>query len=72
MKNSSRLYISPEPGVMKFSGKWLKFGGFKNLPEFLRREFNLDSGAFLIEKVNRSGTGVEVLPGKTGSTRFLS
>lgn len=45
------VFIVPEPRHLKFTGRWLTFSGFSNLPEFLRREFNVPVGDWVISIV---------------------
>ena len=55
-----RILIVPEPKKIEFTGRWFKFDGFENLPEFLAREFNIPKGRWRILREDLSGNGVEV------------
>ena len=55
-----RILIVPEPKKIEFTGRWFKFDGFENLPEFLAREFNISKGRWRIVREDLSGNGVEV------------
>lgn len=55
-----RILIVPEPKKIEFTGRWFKFDGFENLPEFLTREFNISKGRWRILREDLSGNGVEV------------
>ena len=59
-----KVLIVPEPRKVKFTGRLLKFDGFKNFPEFLSREFNIPRGGWNIVKVEREGNGVRVREGE--------
>ena len=54
------IQIVPEPRSLKFSGEWFVFKGFRNLPEFVKREFNVPEGEWKITRSEREGTGVKV------------
>lgn len=54
------VFVVPEPKEIRFKGKWLKFDGFKNFPEFLAQEFDVPRGEWSIVKIEGDGTGVEV------------
>ena len=51
------VFIVPEPRHLKFTGRWLTFNGFSNLPEFLRREFNVPVGDWVISIVEGGCSG---------------
>jgi len=55
-----RILIVPEPKKIEFTGRWFRFDGFENLPEFLAREFNISKGRWRIVREDLSGNGVEV------------
>lgn len=42
------VLIVPQPRHMQFSGEWLGFDGFKNLPEHMARDFNIPTGSWEI------------------------
>lgn len=54
------IKIVPQPKVIRFSGKWVEFDGFKNFPEFLANEFSIPKGSWQLEIIQKDGTGVEV------------
>lgn len=55
-----KICVVPEPKKIIFNGKLLKFNGIKNIPEFLRKEFKILKGDFIIERINKKGTGLEI------------
>ncbi|HDJ04490.1 MAG TPA: beta-N-acetylhexosaminidase, partial [Candidatus Bathyarchaeota archaeon] len=57
---AEKILIVPEPKKMEFTGRWFRFDGFENLPEFLSKEFNVPKGRWKIVKDNLAGNGVEV------------
>jgi len=58
------MMIVPEPKMMKVGKKRYSFDGFSNLPAFLKREFEIKSGKWRIEKIDRPGNGVKITDGK--------
>jgi len=57
---AEKILIVPEPKKMEFTGRWFRFDGFENLPDFLSKEFNVPKGRWKIVKDNLAGNGVEV------------
>lgn len=48
-----------------FSGiSGLNFDGIRNLPEFIKKEFRVPSGSFMIERVKNRGAGIEIVDKK--------
>ena len=61
----SRVYVVPEPAVLRFTGRWFSFDGFSNFPEFLTKEFGIPKGSWVVEKSEGPGdAGVEVSQGR--------
>lgn len=44
--------------------EWIEFDGFSNFPEFLMREFQVPKGKWIISKIERKETGLEVEVGE--------
>ncbi len=59
----SQLFLVPDPLKLEFSGKWYKFDGFNNLPDFLAKVYQLKKGSWDIRKIKRDGQGVSVSEG---------
>jgi hexosaminidase len=55
-----KLFLVPEPSGLDFSGKWIKFDGFSNLPPPIENMFGLKKGTWDIKKIKRNGQGVSV------------
>lgn len=60
MGAAEKLYIVPQPKKCSFSGRWLPCDGIRNIPQFLRKEFSIPEGGFVIEEADRKGTGIEI------------
>jgi len=58
------ISLTPEPDELKFTGRWFRFNGFKNFPDFLIREFNLPRGDWIIEKTDGEDNGIRIAEGK--------
>jgi hexosaminidase len=58
-----RVYVVPEPKVLEFDGTWYECVGFQNFPEFLAKEFNVEKGSWIIEKVEGLSTGLSTEKG---------
>lgn len=58
------ISLIPEPDELKFTGRWFRFNGFKNFPDFLIREFNLPRGDWIIEKTDGEDNGIRIAEGK--------
>jgi hypothetical protein len=58
-----RVYVVPEPKVLEFDGTWYECDGFQNFPEFLAKEFNVEKGSWIIEKVEGPSTGLSIEKG---------
>lgn len=58
------IFIVPEPRHLKFTGKWFTFNGLKNFPDFLRQEFKVPFGDWVIIKASDEGTGLKIEDGK--------
>ncbi|MGC9219587.1 MAG: family 20 glycosylhydrolase [Athalassotoga sp.] len=55
-----KVSIVPEPKNIKIGSEVYAFDGFSNFPEFLQREFNIPSGKWHIEKINKNGNGLKI------------
>lgn len=60
MKGEERIRIVPEPMSLDFTGRWFKFDGFREFPEFITKEFNLKRGSWEFKEVKESGIGIRV------------
>ncbi|MCX8170725.1 MAG: beta-N-acetylhexosaminidase [Candidatus Bathyarchaeota archaeon] len=49
------VFIVPEPKRLKFTGKWFTFNGFSNFPVFLKTEFAVPEGDWIISRVEGAG-----------------
>jgi len=58
------ILIVPEPKYLRFTGKWFAFNGFTNFPEFLRSEFNIPKGDWVISESSGEGNGLIIEDGK--------
>ncbi|MGC9217864.1 MAG: beta-N-acetylhexosaminidase [Athalassotoga sp.] len=58
------MMIVPEPKMIKIGKKRYFFDGFSNLPAFLKREFEIKSGKWKIEKIDKAGNGLKITDGK--------
>jgi hexosaminidase len=59
------VLVVPEPRNLKSTGRWFKFNGFSNLPEFLRREFKVPVGDWVISIVEGGcGSSLKIEEGK--------
>ena len=61
--DTNKPVVVPEPKKFEFTGKWFRFDGFKDFPDFLAREFNILKGTWEISKVKGKGTGLRVNDG---------
>lgn len=55
------ISIVPEPESLEFTGRWFDFNGFKNLPEFLTKEFNIKRGDWVIKRLNLDNKVTKIL-----------
>ncbi|MEM1606686.1 MAG: beta-N-acetylhexosaminidase [Candidatus Bathyarchaeia archaeon] len=55
MKTNKEVFIVPEPKRLKFTGKWFAFNGFSNFPSFLKLEFAVPEGDWVISEVGGVG-----------------
>jgi hexosaminidase len=60
ISSSMQVEVTPQPKTLKFTGRWLEFDGFDNLPEFLSREFRIPRGRWSIDEVGGEGIGLNV------------
>ncbi|MEM1506932.1 MAG: beta-N-acetylhexosaminidase [Candidatus Bathyarchaeia archaeon] len=51
MKADREVFIVPEPKRLKFTGKWFAFNGFSSFPSFLKAEFAVPEGDWVISTV---------------------
>jgi hexosaminidase len=58
------IFIIPEPKQLRFTGKWFAFNGFTNFPEFLRSEFNIPKGDWVISESSGEENGLIIEDGK--------
>ena len=54
--NAEDVLITPEPRYIQFTGEWLRFDGFKNLPAHILRDFNIPEGSWEV-KVSKGAEG---------------
>jgi len=54
------INIIPEPKKIIFRNKWIKFDGIKNINNFIRNEFNIPSGSFIIIAEDGPVTSIEI------------
>ncbi len=59
-----RVFIVPEPKHLEFTGRWFDFNGLKNFPNFLRKEFKIPSGDWIVVESSGEGTGLKIEEGK--------
>ncbi|MEM2820151.1 MAG: beta-N-acetylhexosaminidase, partial [Candidatus Bathyarchaeia archaeon] len=64
MERKNSVSIVPEPKLLKFTGRWFPFNGFVNFPDFLRREFNVPKGDWIISETSEAGTGLRIEDGR--------
>lgn len=55
-----QVEIVPQPKTIRFTGRWVEFDGFENMPEFLSREFSIPKGRWVIEEAGGKGTGLNI------------
>ncbi|MEM1602185.1 MAG: beta-N-acetylhexosaminidase [Candidatus Bathyarchaeia archaeon] len=67
MGAKQEVLIVPEPKRLDFTGRWFTFDGFSNFPDFLRSEFGVPEGRWVISAVEGCSVGegrVKVEEGK--------
>jgi hexosaminidase len=60
----NQVFVVPEPKTLRFTGKWFRFDGFENFPDFHTRQFNLPKGSWRITEAGKDGTGLEIKDGE--------
>lgn len=55
---TKQIILVPEPKKVEFDGHWEKFDGFSNMPEQIRKRFNLKKGSWEIKSINKKGQGI--------------
>ncbi|MGC9063936.1 MAG: beta-N-acetylhexosaminidase, partial [bacterium] len=59
--NAENILIIPEPRHIEFTGRWFNFDGFRNLPDFLMKEFNIKKGSWTIKRLGGDSQNTKVL-----------
>lgn len=55
MAADEEVLIVPQPRQLQFTGRWFRFDGFSNLPDYMLSDFNIPKGSWVVNLSEEEG-----------------